>query len=1015
MIEGVEAPTSEHLSSTDPYFDPDPRFQLFTQKTCYDKLQGSYLNEPMGSFYPSELDKEINHTLNEAWRFNPFALSKQVARETVFRLARTPAHGLERNVVQFVKSYNASRLQAMNGEKESDDTIARKFLQWENYLKLDEACPADLDNPWVLQKVLDEFYDPPNGGLDCPNGRPDSHNVSDNGNSTNACGSPKLPSHELHLADESEKSRKWNGSDNSALQDSVLRRRGWLALLPTALSKSGPPKHLVTREDRGCSADSLSTPDTSNRDTQEDSCNGQAVFEASSPISPPLTATADASPIRSHVMVPAAYTTPRVGAIHPANHTPIPITPVNRIHLASVPSTQKSTFKAKLAPMEVLDQTGEKLALFGDNGELRWQGIQEVPYDFNDYFSGNSDLSETLESSLDAQGTSGATSIEAAHLDVVRTDEPSASDKLMLRIDGNTNAANPQELTTPAEVITEVATDVPVPDTDAATNVTIMEQSTPLVVDEAVQEPTIPTRTPEQAKTLAQGLEPTTSAVADKDVHEPTTPKGNPEQAITMAPDLEQSIDSAISQAATLAHTLSRPSSLNLPEPVVAVSWPYNHQTHDGIPNDTDQPMDLQEQSELVELTLDQEGERHPPASSKDDPEQNEDFRQEPQHLSINGSSTPIALQPAQAADHTMPNTVHPAPEDDIDSVSTTADSLSVGVASSPTYETESGRNALSHYINKTSSVKIADPTMQDPEDMALTPTDAEFGQDNWSPEGSLEEVSLIEESPHAIISGRISGTKPSAFFSTIKQPYRSPYATPASKPNSNTFVPSAISDTIPTTPVQVTPNSLAQQPHNPLHTFQPSTTTRTPTLVLPTTTPGTPTPAAKAPKQRHTTKPLTTLIRHSNPGIQKNMQKLAKSVKNVFKSAKLATTSPTPPTASNENDPFVLESGEGSRDEAVKRSANAKTMVQTSPITPMREPRKGFLAEAQSGYSSMSGQSQDPVAKSVVVPNKRKMRSGKGEGALADGTADLCHGQGRKKPRRSMRNVEQDALKKAA
>lgn len=1016
-LNDVDALLSKPRFSKDASFDPDPRFQLFEQNSVYDKLPGSYVDQPLGSFYPNALNTELKHTLSEAWRFNPVALSIRGARETAFELARTPGHGLDKELISWVKTIGLSRMQAQSRERQADDVAAKECLLYEHYAELHDEDPSTLMDAGTLQKELDDFYHPPIGEAN-------SKNLFDYRHYHNASGAPPSPSAELHPVKGIEVDKSLKGLDINTTPSSLPARRGWLGGIPAPVATTEPFKRSVGRVDHGYGAASLPTPDAGIKCTAANPSNGPTVARASLMISPPLTA-AIVTPASHNcygVMIPAGHPTPsdtQLNMTCSSSNSAIPIAQASHQNHVFLAKANMPTFEAKLAPLGTPKQPGRRLALFENGGEIDWEGRQIGPYDFSDFCSSSresdhSDLSDGSEHTANAGATDGAGRHDTAMPDT-------------MGIDG---AASPE---------------IPVPDAHDFEGAIFHEN---IMSDDATDEVATIASTSEAPASaanqysysrlksveggvkgeIASGhmIQQRTPGAVEDIPNKPMTPEGIPEQAMHLAQDLEQSIHSAVCQTTTLARVLGYPAPLFLPEPAVAVPKLHDLQKHSGRPETLNQPQNKQIQAEN---TLEHDKRKDPQTQPIIGPVQTNNIGQEPHQLRVNTFTIPVPrrVQNIQSANLPKPKTIRFMPEynsDCIDDGKAHPDNLSAGVLSSPTNKTQGGKNALSHYVRETTShptlaahesINItfndADSTIYEPEDLALTPTNAEFDHDHLTPSDPLEEVSLIEESLTTTISSQKLGNTPSPALKALQQVH-TPNMTSAYSPYLDAFSPTSSAYHAPAAaPALTTPNNDSSPTHHPRTPFQLSTAARA--LVLPPTTLGTPTPAQKVSDQHHPKKASGgALLRHKHLCVEKKMRK---SVKSVFESKELGSRSSSPVKEAGSEDggfggrKFVVETGQG-----MKRTTSSPANVVPPGPAPMammartRSQDGATMCTAQAEGGMVRTKSQDQVAQAVVVSDKRKQITGH----------DVVHeGVGvnrvQKKLRRSTRTIEHDVTKK--
>lgn len=962
-LSDVDALLSKPRFSADASFDPDPRFQLFEQKSVYDNLPGSYVDQPLGTLYPNALDAELNHTLAEAWRFNPVALSIREARETACELARTPGHGLNEEVISWVKSMGLSRVQTQYRGKEAGDITVKNCLLYEHFADL-HGEPSVLKEK-TLQEELDSFYDP---------------FIGEGG-----------PQHEPQPVDGTEVDKDSNGLNNHTMWSSLPARRGWLGGLPAPISIANPSS---VRLDHGSGATLLPTPHKGNRLAPADSSGGTRVAQHSSMISPPLTGVNFTSANNNYyeLTIPADLAMTRAAQLN------LPCSPPNTAILVMQASDQNQvklapantpTFEAKLGPLRNPKQAGNRLALFENRVDTEWRGKPEGPYDFFDFCSASleSEHSYGSEPPLHAGDIDGAARLHTMMPDANGTDG-AASPK--------TTVPNANEIECASSYGTTRSDDV----TDQVVSIAkTLKAPAGAANKDCCSHGGLSEAANTQATTSGDTKEQTPPTTVENAPNDISTPQGTPEQAMNLAQDLEQSIHCAVSQTASLARVLAKPSSPFPSEPLVNTPTAQGLQQHSECPVILGRPTDRQIQTQLIP---EHDGNKYPQTQPTIAPTQTESVCHEPHQLRSNTFTT--ALPQLTPEYNSTSGESHRA----------SLDSLSAGIFSSPTYRTQGGQNALRHYIRETSSyptpaayddmsmsmsISNASSLSPEPEDMALTPTNTEFGPDDLTPSDPLEEVSLIEDS---------SSTTSSTTLNGLQQSHGLNFACGYS-PYLNAFGPTSVSDYATPAPALITPDNNTPSSYHLNTPFQFSNPSQYHALVLPSTTPGTPTPAQRASDQHHSKKSSSAMLRHRNAILDTKMRK---SVKSVFESNKLGSRSPSPgkKAASDGGDgdvgiKFIMENGQAMK--RTQSSPGKATPTDVALPASMARTRSQDKASSAASIGMARTKSQDQVAHAVIVPGKRKSNANT-DGTLREEAAkDIDDGQVRKKLRRSIRTSE--------
>lgn len=999
-LSDVDALLSKPRFSADAFFDPDPRFQLFEQKSVYDKLSGSYVDQPLGTLYSNALNAELNHTLAEAWRFNPVALSIRAARETACEFARTPGHGLNEEVISWVSSIGLSRVQAQSREKEAGDVAAKKYLLYERYAELHDD-PFGLNDTKTFQEELDDFYDPliGEGGPSNPYELHHHHEIAG-----------PSPPHGPQPVDGTEDDGDLDGFNINTMRSSLPARRGWVGGRPAPVSIANPKCSSVLVDHDYCAA-SLPTPDSGAIFAPVYPSDGAAVSQDSTMISPPLTGVDFVSISHKYqgLIIPARHVMPSAAPLNMPCSTPNTAISVmqasdqNHINLAPA---ETPTFEAKLGPLSYRKQAGKKIAIFENNGGAEWLGRREGPYDFGDFCSASlesehSDLSDGSEPTLDAGDIDGA-----AHLHTITPDangmDLSASNNIPVHHANTVETANPYG-TAMSDDVTDgfisIAKTLEAPAGAAHQDCNSHIGSLDVAYTRATPSGHITEQTP--------------FAIVEGASNEISTPNGTPEQARNLAQDLEQSIHSAVSQTASLAQVLGKSTPPVLLEPVVAISTAHGLQRHSDCLVDLGQPTNRELQTELIP---EHDGNKYPRTQSTIGPMQTQGVCHEPHQLNSHEFTTPVPqrVQNIQSASLTKPRAFNLTPEynstsEEDDGAS--LDSPNAGVFASPTNRTQGGQNALSHYVQETSSrlslaacdgsmsISNAGSSSPEPEDMALTPTNMEFRPDDLTPSDPLEEVSLVEDSSRITSFATLNGLQQSHMINF----------TSAYSPYLNASVPTSSSCYATPAPALITPNNNTSPNHHMYTPFQVFTPSRGHTLVLPSTTPGTPTPAPKGSDQHHSKISSSAMLRHKNAIIDRKMRK---SVKSVFQSKKLGSRSPSPgqKAASDGGDgdlgiKFIKENGQ-----AMKRthSEPAKaTPAHAAPLTSMERTRSQDNASSAATMGMARTKSQDQVAHAVIVPGKRRFNTKTDGRLMEDPVEGVDGGQVRKRLRRSIRTSQ--------
>lgn len=973
-------------------FDPDPRFQLFEQKSVYDKLPGSYVDQPLGTLYPNALNTELNHTLTEAWRFNPVALSTRRARETACELACTPGHGLNQEAISWVRSIGLSRVQALYRETEADDVAAKSCLLYEHYAEL-YANPSGANHTSTLQEELEDFYDPLIGESD-PSNHYDpryTHNVS---------GPSPEPELKPQQVDGTEVDKNLNGLNINTMRSSLPARRGWLGGMPTPVSTADPSRHSSVCLDYGYGAASLPTPDTGISFAAAHPSDGSTVAQISSMISPPLSGVNFASASRNYhrLIIPADHAMPSAAQFDMSCSPPNNTTPVKQssyhdnVNLAPI---NTPTFKARLAPLRDPKQIEKRLALLGDDEEIEWGPRREGPYDFIDFCSASleSERSDGSEPKVNVDGIDGAAHFQTTLPNANGMDGAAIIETPVLDAAHYVGSACPNGPTLSDEVTDEAPTGA-----------------------ESTHDWQLRMESLEAINTGAASSGHTTEQIASATIgsaNERPTPTGTPEQAFDLAQDLEQSIDSAVSQTASLARVLGKPSPPVLPELAVAAPKAQGLQKYMECLGDLGQSTNSQKQTELSPV---HDGKKDPQTQSNIGSTQTESVAHEAHQLSLNTFTTPVPQHDLnhQTAIFTKPIAIDFTSEYSASEEAHGAnlDSLSFGIFSSPTNQTQGGQNALSLYVRETSShpnlyayddaskstsmsmsISSAGSVSPEPEDLALTPTNTEFGLDTLTPSDDLEDVNLIDDSFSTTPSTRPNGLQQS-YGPNLVSAYSS-YVNALGPPSSSYYATSP--------PALTTPNNNTPPNHHLYNPSHISTPYRTHTLVLPSTTPGTPTPAPNPSHQHRSKNSSSAMLRHRNPSMDAKMRK---SVKIVFESKKLGSRSPSPGEETrSDNDEgiivgrkFIMENGQ-----PMKRvhSSPAKLIpAHVAHLASIAGTYPQDIAFSAASIGMARTKSQDQVVQAVVVPGKRKSNAKPDEDVVegSDG------GQVRKRLRRSIR-----------
>lgn len=977
--------------STNVSFDSDPRFQLFEQKSVYDKLPGSYIDQPLGTLYPNALDAELNHTLAEAWRFNPVALSIRAARETACDLVRTPGHGLKTEVISWIRSIGLSRAQAQSMDSAANDFAAKNCYLYEHYSKL-HGDSSGLNNIRTLQEELDDFYDPFIG-------EGDPSNPYDPRHRHNIAGPP--PS-ELQDVDGTETDTDLRGLKTNTMRSSLPVRRGLIGSIPAPVSTINPLKHSSVPFDHGYDAALLPTPDTSIEFASAHLTDGPTMAQYSSMITPPLTGV-NIDPA-SHgyygAIIPADQAMPSVAQLNIAYSSPNTANPgmqANYQGHINLAVAYVPTLEAELGPRRIPEQIGRKTTLFDNRGEFELGGRQEGPYDFSDFCSASllsehSDLSDGSEPSVNADGIDAAARFDSMTPAANGTDGSASSSHSVS--DADDVESDNSYRTTISEYITE--------------NLIVVTKTPKICVGAANQHCHPHGGSLVAANTGATSNDNITEQTAPEIVERKSgkilTPNGTPEQATDLAQDLEHSIHSAVSQTASLARVLGRPLS---PKLVTALPSPQDSQKHRELLGDFGQHMNRQTHPEFTPEYDVHEDSRTQSISS---PMQTNSACYEPDQLRFNAFTTPVPQRVPNilSADLTKPNAVDFTPE--YYSVSETyngarLDNLTAGLFSSPTNRTQGGQNALSQYIQETSShpplatydststsmsmsmsISHAESLSPEPEDMALTPTITEFDLHDLTQSESMEEVSLIEDSFRTTSSPTLNRL----------QPYHNPQLPSAYGSHLNAFSPASSSYNATPPLAPTTPNNKSRPTHHL------STPSHTHTLVFPPITPSTPTPAPKPSSQHHSSKkPPNNLLSHKNPNTEKKMQK---SVKSVFASPKLGSRSPSPGTNINvgsDGMKFITEYGP-----AMKRNFSSSPTRKGSGLAaaiPARAASWDGTAQASLGIARAKVNGQDHV-QAVLVPGGKRRADEEFGGVLG---GDVVDGGGVRKRVRRARRME--------
>lgn len=822
-LNDIEPFLSRLSTLDDGSIDLNAQSKLYEQGKTFDKIPGSYANEPNDSFYACALKNEVEHALAEAWKFDPAAMSLRAARENASDSVKNPGDDFTAAEIKWIKSLKLSRLESHLDECATDQIQARKCLVWETF------CPEDKYNFDLDIRIA--------------NGQTD--NFFSYGDSV---------------------AQPLNNSEIINMSSESKIATTWLSLPAKRISLSG--QH--------------SSKATSNSFKDSGICMDDGFAEASSRNSPLNRA--------------------------------VDLTIGSSDTLAAIKSTSSAPCKVKPTGPRQVEQIALEASSPNDNGQVDLENKKDAPYDFSGFCSSTpkSDLTEDTK----------ASELELHVDDVEGAASPSASVP---------DAGSPSMFAAQMPEMAIYGTELPSQDAEQTRLRTLINANADLSPSE---------ENIVEISSDDDDSECESSDASRKATVETTRTSRIPKQAPTFAQDLEHTIGLANGQVNLMTRALTQTPSPTAQSGMV-VTLPAPQAVHHKVGYEA-----AASQSTAGEV---QPGKVRPA----------------PRQLGAAVSRTPLPhlIYNVEFDELATPPTNNLTPgfkTGTQESYESHDMSLEVELPSSPTTETRRGQNALGQYIEQTSSQANLDCnnnsltrnhelTITDPEDLALTPMQADFNlePESLSPNGN---AASIIAAPNTATSSHCTTAK------------GSPALTVQSCQQNSMHTANLSSTLFPRPPNMSTPQNDPSKTWHPLTPFQLATLSHAP--VLPATTPGTPTPTQKTLPQPSGKKPSTTPPRSKTSKKTRETTTpkslLNKSVRNIFKSPNLGSRSPSP----KKNNNLVSGTAQDLPGEVMKR---AKSHEGTIAAIARTNPQGGSAAGMQ------RTQSHGQIAQAVVVPSKRR------------------------------------------